>query len=73
MSIESQQIRQSFNNEGYRAAIISARFNRVPTVKQIHVELISDYDCPDPFRTYKMKIRFVSQTKGRFVNYNKKL
>jgi hypothetical protein len=40
---------------------------------QVYVESSSDYQCPDPIRSYKIKIRVISRIKGQPVNYNESL
>lgn len=69
VSSESQQIRQSFNNEWY-LALLQAAYESSQTIQQIYFEPFSDYQCPDPIRSYKIKIRVISKTKGQPVNYN---
>lgn len=70
VSSESQQIRQLFNNEWYRAALSQAGYESPQTILQVYVEPFSDYQCPDPIRSYKIKIRVISKTKGQPVDYN---
>jgi hypothetical protein len=68
---ERQEIKQSMENEWYRAAAIRASYTSPPTIMHMHLEpLLSDYQCPDPIRSYKIKVRVVSKVKGESVSYN---
>lgn len=69
---EKQEIRQLIDNEGYRAAIVLAGYEIPPTITQINIEPLSDYLCPDPIRSYSVKLRITSKTKGLPVNYNER-
>jgi hypothetical protein len=69
-SDESQLLRNAFDNEWYTAALIQAGYEKPPTVMQTYIEPLLDYHCPDPIRSYKIKIRVISKVKGQPVSYN---
>lgn len=66
---ERQEIRQSVDNEWYRAAALAGN-DSPPTIMQMNIEPLSGYLCPDPIRSYNVKLRITSKTKGLPVNYN---
>jgi hypothetical protein len=66
----SQQLRSAFDNEWYAAAALSAGYENPPISMQLYIEPIDDYQCPDPIRSYKIKVRIVSKVKGEPTNYN---
>lgn len=68
VSTESRQIRQLLNNEWYRAAFMQSGYEKTPTLIEVDVEPCSDYQSPGPVRSYNIKIRVVSKTKGQPVN-----
>ena len=39
-------------------------------IMQMNIEPLSDYLCPDPIRSYNVKLRITSKTKGLPENYN---
>ncbi len=67
---EKQEIRQSVDNEWYRAAVAQAGFEDFPTIIQMYIEPLSDYLCPDPIRSYNVKLRITSKSKGLPPSYN---
>jgi hypothetical protein len=67
---ERQEIRQSVDNEWYRAAVAQAGFEDSLTIMQIYIEPLSDYLSPDPIRSYNVKLRITSKSKGLPHSYN---
>lgn len=71
VSSESQHIKQVFNNEWYRAVQRQTGAKTPLTLTQAYLEPSSDdYQCPAPKRSYKIKVRVISRTKGQPVSYN---
>ena len=67
---ERRDMRQVVDNEWYRAAAAVAGYEIPPTITQMNIEPLSDYFCPDPIRSYNVKLRITSKKKGLPVNYN---
>lgn len=68
-SYEDPEIRQIVDNEWYRAAFQAGHETPLMIV-HTNVELLSEYQCPNPIRSYNIKLRITSKTKGLPVNYN---
>jgi hypothetical protein len=67
-SQESQQIKNLFNNEWYRAALAQAgHTDTAASVQYIGPGI--DYESPAPIRSYKIKVRVISRDKGEPVDY----
>jgi hypothetical protein len=69
-SYEKKEIRQSIDNEWYRAAAIQAGYENPPRIAQMFIEPLADYVSPNPIRSYNVKLRITSKTKGQPVNYD---
>lgn len=70
ISYERQEIRQSVDNEWYRAVVVLAGYEQPLIIVQMNIEPLSDYLCPGPIRSYNVKLRITSKTKGLPVDYN---
>jgi hypothetical protein len=55
---------ENYDNEWYRAAFVKAHFEDSQTIVQVYTEPLSDYLSPDPIRSYNIKLRINSTSKG---------
>lgn len=49
---------------------MQASYDLPPTIMQMHIEPLPDYQCPEPTKSYKIKVRVISKIKGLPANYN---
>lgn len=67
---ESQEFKQLLANKWNRGAS-RTNYENPSTIMQMCIEpLHSDYECPDPIRSYKIKVRVISKVKGESASYN---
>lgn len=69
ITYENPAIRQIVDNEPYRAAFQAGQ-EAPRKIMHTNIEPLSDYQSPSPIRSYNVKLRITSKTKGLPVNYS---